>query len=871
MSGAIQAGIMLNGFQGTSGIGVDTPVVQMNMTWENFPLTSRFYAKLVKYDDEIRPKLYLRKQIYDLSKNPTWNERKLVIFNWLFVKNSYIKELVGELVDDDSREIGYSCFNIVMIKPRFEGNNTFYPLREGLYGGQTVGLGDNNKMNLDKNSFVREVGNVRYTEYFNKLVWEFYFGYTQLTDIWSPIEANNPTIPIRNPFYVSRWQLTTGNIPLDIVEFKMCCLITPTDHVKIFCPIQQTFAFLKNDPLWIYKGDNSVHTYTIQTLRSEEQGVIPLELGSDDLAYKTFNERIKTIAGRTYFIVNVKTGIDGFLYKLNLKIINFDIVNQFGNPLATIELGGTTKFYINIKPPSAIYDLDGSTLYFQIDNLNPHLLLVPKVVAYPAVNNIGQLVAPEFDCASFGNEGDVDEFIMPITITSLNPFFHNIIQTPIQVNVANLYINADFVLINIYDLTNLIYSQTIQILPRRYEDITQSLQIDATYEPSTADYVTFKFKSTVSGNKFFIEETESLSITLKSYSYEKIWPGKQGDVFYIDTSDSSNFGHRLTFYDANDATAKEIKNKDGEPLAQYSRGQPQGTPNSFVSIRLPMDKTTIYYRTQPLNPRQNFAFFGYGQLDLDPLVLEQIGDVVVGNVDGSRDGGTLSLLSNGVQGQYDVRLAVADNDLFGVQNVGVISVRTVAITPPINITYEILNDTEVHINWNVELIGNTIYSFADPTKTRYTTTASYEILREGINPITGDKEFNVVGTAPKCEWIDYNAVRYTNYRYKIRAVVVWNSVEVRSGDSDLLFVFVCENNKFPLGRYNNTTENRKLYQDIGESCTRVEKQQPGYARSTLSHPGAPNRLTGNLFPTAKQFTKNELYSMMAKAQGRPTR
>ena len=29
------------------------------------------------------------------------------------------------------------------------------------------------------------------------------------------------------------------------------------------------------------------------------------------------------------------------------------------------------------------------------------------------------------------------------------------------------------------------------------------------------------------------------------------------------------------------------------------------------------------------------------------------------------EGGALSLISNGVQGQYDVRLSVADNDLFG--------------------------------------------------------------------------------------------------------------------------------------------------------------------------------------------------------------
>lgn len=860
MSGAVQEGLMLNGFQSTSGIGVDTPVIKMNMTWDGYPLTSRFYAKLVKYNDEVRPKLYLHKKIFNVSMNPIWNTRKLVIFNWLFVQNSYVKELVGELVEDDPRSPpNYCTFNIVMIKPREGPGNIFYPLREGLYGGTTVGLGDNERMNLDEQSFIREIGNVKYTEYFNRLVWEFYFGYTELTDIWSPIESENPIIPLRNPFYVSRWQLTTGNIPKDIVDFKMCCLITPTDHVKIFCPIQQTFAFLKNDPLWIYKGDNSMHTYTIQTLRSEEAGTIPLELGSDDLAYKTFNERIKTIVGRTYYIVNVKTGIDGYLYKLNLKIINFDIVNQFGNPLATIELGGSTKFYINIKPSSAIDDLDGATLYFQIDNLNPHLLLVPKVVAYPATNNIGQLVAPEFDCSSFGNEGDVDEFIMPIKITSTNQYFNNIIQVPIQVNVANLYINADFVLINIYDLTNLIYSQKIQILPRRYEDITQSLQIDATYEPSTADYVTFKFKSTVTGNKFFIEETESLSIILKSYTYSQTWPGKQGDVFHIDTSDPSNFGHRLTFYDANDATAKELKNDDGEPLAQYSRTAPQGTPDSYVSIRLPMDKTTIYYRTQPLNPRQNYTMYGYGTLVLDPLVLEQIGNVICGDVDGTPEGGELQLQSNGVQGQYDVRLAVADNDLFGVQNVGVISVRTVAITPPINVRYDIVNDTEVHINWDVEIAGNTLYSFADPTKTRYTTTASYEILRERVNPITGDKEFVVIGTAPKCEWVDYTAVRFTNYKYQIRALVKWNAVEVTSGHSDSLFVFVCENNKFPLGRFNNTTENRKLYQDIGQTCERV---------GMLPSAG---RLTGNLFPTAKQFTKNELYSMMAKAQGRPSR
>ena len=83
-------------------------------------------------------------------------------------------------------------------------------------------------------------------------------------------------------------------------------------------------------------------------------------------------------------------------------------------------------------------------------------------------------------------------------------------------------------------------------------------------------------------------------------------------------------------------------------------------------------------------------------------------------------------------------------------------------------------------------------------------------------------------------------MRFTNYKYQIRAKVKWNAVEVISNHSETLFVFVCENNKFPLGRFNNTTENRKLYQDIGATCEGV---------GMLPTAG---RLTGNLFPTAQQ-------------------
>ena len=57
--------------------------------------------------------------------------------------------------------------------------------------------------------------------------------------------------------------------------------------------------------------------------------------------------------------------------------------------------------------------------------------------------------------------------------------------------------------------------------------------------------------------------------------------------------------------------------------------------------------------------------------------------------DGTVDGGKLSLISNDVQGQVDIRMSIADNDLFAETNVGTITARTIKITPPINLDYTI--------------------------------------------------------------------------------------------------------------------------------------------------------------------------------------
>ena len=60
---------------------------------------------------------------------------------------------------------------------------------------------------------------------------------------------------------------------------------------------------------------------------------------------------------------------------------------------------------------------------------------------------------------------DSDEFNIPITVTSEFDAFNGITDiSAIQVNIANLYINVDYVLIDIYNPNALKYSEKVQVL-----------------------------------------------------------------------------------------------------------------------------------------------------------------------------------------------------------------------------------------------------------------------------------------------------------------------------------------------------------------------------------------------------------------------
>lgn len=858
---------MLGSFDNESGVGIEERCLKFNMRWDGFPLTSKFYAKLVQYKDELIPRFYIKKEVFERNMMPSWSVRKIAIFNFEFIKTSYVDEFLGECIEDDPREPNMTCFRISYFKVRDGPGTFFYPIREGKYGGKEIGLEDNNRMGLDANSFDQETGLIHYTEFPGNLVWEFYFGYDNLSQVYSLEEEDNPIERLRNALYISKFFTQMGTIETIVQDVYFTPLITPLEEIsiynKVLPPWLQVYNELGNatgedsNQLTIPAGSRDEFLFSYKALDVVVNGTLPILVTSEDLLYKTYNERIKVIQGRTFYIVNVRTGLDPDVYILYFNIFDFKIENAFGLTTATIELGGKTTFFIKTVPEEidVLNTIDPNiTILFSLAHVNPHLLYVPETIAWPKKDILGNRSHPSFEVESYGIASRIDEFPIQISTASQNYYWNKIEQIPrIQVNITGLYLTNYKMLVDIADVDNLNYSNDIYVRPKRYDDveITGVLQLEGHVQVSAADYETFNYISTYKNNKFILTEKESDATEVSVFDYNTPLISKQGDTIYIDTSDPSNYGQKITFYDGNQNYSQELKNEDGEILAIYSRNYAQGTPNSFVSLTLPIGITNVYYRNQPFNPRQAYWQYGFGIIIASGLELRPIGDFTFADVDGTQEGGKLSMVSNGNQGQVDIAMGVVGNDVFSEINLGLVTVRAIKVSEPIHLEYQIKNDKIVHLNWSVEDYGKTIYDFANPLLTRYSTQVKYEISRLTFQSGTG--EYVVIGESDKAEYIDNTAERYENYRYKIRSVITWENVSVKSLQSDFLFVFVCQNNQFPYGRWNNTTQNPKLYKNISQTCNEI-----GMATKFP--------LAGNLFPNAAKMTKTEVYAMMAKSR-----
>ena len=71
---------MLGSYNNESGVGIEEKCLTFNMKWEGYPLKSKFNAKLVQYPNELIPRFYIKKEIFERNMMPSWCIRKIGVF-----------------------------------------------------------------------------------------------------------------------------------------------------------------------------------------------------------------------------------------------------------------------------------------------------------------------------------------------------------------------------------------------------------------------------------------------------------------------------------------------------------------------------------------------------------------------------------------------------------------------------------------------------------------------------------------------------------------------------------------------------------------------------------------------------------------------
>jgi hypothetical protein len=127
----------------------------------------------------------------------------------------------------------------------------------------------------------------------------------------------------------------------------------------------------------------------------------------------------------------------------------------------------------------------------------------------------------------------------------------------------------------------------------------------------------------------------------------------------------------------------------------------------------------------------------------------------------------------------------------------------------------------------------------------------FNIYRAQVN-----ETYVLIASTTKKYYYDTRATPYLTVHYKVESIVLWKDAKLSTGFEETSN-YICENNIFKYGRYNNTKQNKKLYQPLNTSCERLG--MVGIAT------------TGNLFPNSEVLTQSQIYSALARAKFRPFR
>lgn len=861
--------------------GISLKTMEFSITIEN---ENKFNnIKVVKFKNELQPFVMVKNTILNQTDIPSWNTRELMLFNFEGLAatdtnrvGKIFAQYTPNTITDTSFDFSsYTIFKILKIK-NMGGSALFKNLQQPitLYDvdetsatfGQAIGTQLEN-INITRDSFNPLItpAIINYIEKSNY----FMFGFKCTTTknvLYDTAESSSVQHVFDNMVYVFENNFTTGFSSLAVqTDMTFRFLMTNTEEITLLntTPNVNYQVLINNSETGNIIPSN--HTSTITLFVKISGGItnskINLRFSSNDIMFNTFVPTFKQIGNTSYLLSSQPSGLNPDLYMFNVSVFKISAVDRITrSTTSVISLNGNREIEIFMEPDLKTDYFSGinsiAALKININNQNPSIFDMANEVQFPDISgsNVNNTV---FTITSTSNPDNLNNLLLvSFSITTDNPLFQGITIPDISIQVASIVCNTTKTFINTAgSLISYKPSVVVSTAPGTLQDLSSATLIGVNQQ-QTITPQTYNFTVKIVDNEFVIEYQTDLQVESIIRRFSNIndisFNAYENDIYIFDTSHSSNTDHLLTFF-----TSSTI-NGNNELLGNvtYDDNINQGNTDSKITLVVPSYSTytTIYIADFPSGQNQQNKLNGKCKIN----ILSNPTDISLGTFNFTQligDGTSIMSLVPAldennipVQGinklDFDIDTTTTDAtrvlELFSGEKTPIpqILVYSIYLSKPLNLTFNVFNKNLISLMWNLN--NNSIYPFANPRESRFTISVYYNIYREesDTNNIT------FIGTSLLNTFIDRNTINFNNYNYYVESVATWEGMTLTSERSDPLFVFVCENNRFPNGRWNNSFSNPKLYKQVSTCSNR-------------------NNITTNLFPNSWSLSKKETYARLS--------
>jgi hypothetical protein len=835
--------------------------------------------KIIKFESDIQPKVLVKKNIFDINDIPSWNNRQIIIFNFedYFPNTTGIGKVIAQYTSNSinlSDQLidfsQYSVFNILKIK-NIGSSEIFKNIQQEIASYDSTGSVNGvqlENINVNENSF-DAINNFYINKLKNSVNKYIMYGFKCTTNksiLFDTLESNNVEHEFRNMIYIYNNDFITGfsNSLIETnITFRLLLPNTRPIEILNLTPSENYNVIIdENDVITIPENDTSIHTIFINPNEGIVNSKINIRFISDDILFNTFVPIFKTVGTNQYLLSSLPSGLDPSLYIFNISFFKISAVDRVTRSTTSVlSIGGTRDIEFFVIPDIKQEYFGGinpySPLVIDVLNVNPGIFKVDESIRFPDVS--GNIIKNSIlTIESTSNPSNLNnELTIEFTITSTVDIFATLEIPPISVQVANIFLNDVKCFINTADIIKYNPNIVIDAATGTIEDLSKANFIGVNQQ---ADIVplTYNFNAEVLDNEFVITYITNLQvddIVLRFNGVDTSFNAYEGDNYIFDTSHISNVNHMMTFFTNSNITSN---NELSSEYVTYNEYINQGNPGSIITLKIPpySEYSKIYISDHPSGLNMNNKLNGICVINILPNPDNLSIGVVNFSELNNKNNSILSLEpytgDDGLPIQainfVDVSLnnittdATRIIDLFSGETTPLpqITINSVYLSKPNNVVFTVFNKNYVKLTW--KLNNRNIYQFANPRESRFVTEVHYNIYREDVDT----DNIALLGTNVINEFVDQTAVNFNNYNYYIESVATWEGLTMTSQLSDPLFVFVCESNRFPDGRWNNSFSNPKLYKEL----------------STCSN--STNNITTNLFPNSWSLSQKQIYARLSK-------